>query len=128
MDFNRSLTEEETKMLHNLWMNDVSSWMSVECLLLYNNLLKQGNDVENKGKGKCKTSVKGENNNRRGKGPGQQAQQLKKQRFNKVLNDIAVKKRVFMRFVQYPNIWKPSGIHLFLDVLRDLKNRSMEAR
>ena len=112
-DCNRALTEQETRRLHNQWMNDVTSWMNNECLLQYTELMDQLKQRKYDA-GRHRIS--------------QAAQHLKKQRFNKVLNDIAVKKQVFMRFVQYPNIWQPSGIHLFLDVLQELKNRSMEAR
>ena len=31
-DFMRSLTEKETRMVHNRWMNDVHAWMSSDCL------------------------------------------------------------------------------------------------
>ena len=94
-------------------MNDVKSWMNEECFLQYTDLMEQLK------KRKCAGS-------RHRISQEAQHQQLKKQRFNKVLNDFAVKKSVFLRFVQYPNIWQPSGIHLFLDVLQDLQNRSME--
>ena len=52
LDFSRSLTEEETKSLHNAWMNDVESWMSEECFGQYERLIEKANELDsNKGKG-----------------------------------------------------------------------------
>ena len=45
--------------------------------------------------GKSQGGSKRKNHNGRGKGPGQQAQQLKKQRFNKVLSDLGANKKSF---------------------------------
>ena len=87
-DFERSLTENEMKHVHNLWMNDVKEWMSDDCYQLYTDLLKSAADLKSQGRDECK-SKKGHCN-----GPGQQAQQLKKQRFNKVLSDLGAKKKL----------------------------------
>ena len=86
-DFERSLIENETKHVHNLWMNDVKEWMSDDCYQLYTDLLKSAADLKSQGRDECK-SKKGH-----GKGPGQQAQQLKKQRFNKVLSDLGAENK-----------------------------------
>ena len=57
-DCNRSLTEQETSLLHNAWMNDVSQWMSAECLAQHDELLSQAEqDDAAKGKGKGKYSA-----------------------------------------------------------------------
>ena len=48
-DFTRSLDEHEARLLHNAWMDDVSAWISTECLAQYNQLLTH--DSEGKGKG-----------------------------------------------------------------------------
>ena len=40
-NFRRSLTEQETTLVHNAWMNDVADWMNEECLHQYVELLKQ---------------------------------------------------------------------------------------
>ena len=47
-DFNRSLSEPETTLVHNAWMNDVSAWMNEKCLDQYTELLSQ---ESTKGKG-----------------------------------------------------------------------------
>ena len=53
-DLTRSLDENEAKLLHNAWMNDVSEWMNAECLAQYNQLLK--NDIQRQGQGqRCKS-------------------------------------------------------------------------
>ena len=110
-DFERSLTDDEMRHVHNLWMNDVKEWMSNDCYRLYANLLKSAADLKSQGGNKCK-SKKGH-----GKGPGQQAQQLKKQRFNKVLSDLGANKNFVLAFVQHPSIWKPEGVHHIIPVL-----------
>ena len=114
-DFERSLTENEMRHVHNLWMNDVKEWMSDDCYQLYANLLKYAADLKsqggNKGKGKVKKGY--------GKGPGQQAQQLKKQRFNKVLSDLGANKKIVLAFVKHPSICTPQGIHHVFPVLHD---------
>ena len=45
-DFERSLTEDEMKHVHNLWMNDVKEWMSDDCYQLYTDLLKSAADLK----------------------------------------------------------------------------------
>ena len=53
LDFERSLTEVETKSLHNAWMNDVESRMSEECFEQYERLIEKANQLDsNKGAGK----------------------------------------------------------------------------
>ena len=52
----------------------------------------------------------------------QEAQQLKKQRFNKVINDIARNKAFFMSFIRHPCMQTLEGLKLFLDALEEYKN------
>ena len=52
-DIKRSLTKEEITKLHNMWMNDVSSWMNTECLQRHNGLMAEAADLD-KGKNKSK--------------------------------------------------------------------------
>ena len=57
LDFKRSLDNDETKAIHNAWMNDVSDWMSADCLQRYNFLLAQAEELDKQtktGKGKEK--------------------------------------------------------------------------
>ena len=56
----RSLSEAETAALHNAWMNDVSSWMTPDCLQQYDDLIQQADELGFKGKGKSKGKNKGE--------------------------------------------------------------------
>ena len=51
----------------------------------------------------------------------QQAQQLKKQRFNKVINDIAANKAFFMSFVRHPRMHTLEGFDLLLTYLQEMK-------
>ena len=124
-NLDRCLTAEETKKIHNLWMNDVKSWMSTECLQQYEKLLAKADEYDkgkgkgkkgeyDKGKGKGKKGTKGKGGAGKsakgksagepaleeGKGCRQKAQQLKKQCFNKVIGDIAVKKALFFSLVK----------------------------
>ena len=39
--FSRSLSDAETTLVHNGWMNDVSAWMNQKCLAQYQDLLSQ---------------------------------------------------------------------------------------
>ena len=50
-DFNRSLSAAETQLIHNAWMNGVSSWMHAACLDQYMELRSQ---ESTKGTGKRK--------------------------------------------------------------------------
>ena len=52
----------------------------------------------------------------------QQAQQLNKQRFNNVANDMAANKAFFMSFVRHPRTQTPEGFHLLSAELQDMKN------
>ena len=95
IDFKRSLEKEETRKLHNAWMNDVGAWMSPDCLQQYNDLIQEADELDKgNGKGKAKKGRdkgKGKNKGSAAKpagslhGPRQRAHQLKKQRFNKAL-------------------------------------------
>ena len=92
-DLKRSLTETECKLVHNAWMNDVSAWMSSDCLQDYNTLIREADALPTGKSGK-----KGGGKGSAAKpvvGPRQKDQQLKKQRFNKVVNDIAANKAFF---------------------------------
>ena len=46
LNFERSLSNDETKAIHNAWMNDVSDWMSADCLQTYNFRLAQADDLD----------------------------------------------------------------------------------
>ena len=54
-------------------------------------------------------------------GPRQEAQQLKKQRFNKVISDIAANKAFFMSFIRYPCMRTVDGFGLLLNKLAEMK-------
>ena len=126
-DFTRSLSEAETTLVHNAWMNDVSAWMNETCLEKYNELMSQ---ESTKGKGKGSAGKPASSARKRsagkpassaGKGPGQRAQQLKNQRFNKVINDIARSKALVMSFIRRPRMRTPEGLTLFLTELEEYK-------
>jgi len=53
-------------------------------------------------------------------GPRQDTQQLKTQRFNKVLSDLAAKKAFFMSFLRHPCLMSADGIRKLLLDLRDV--------
>ena len=145
-DLDRCLTAEETKKIHNLWMNDVKSWMSKECLQQYETLLAKADEYDkgkgkgkkgeyDKGKGKGKKGMKGKGGagkSAKGDGAGepaleegksfrQKAHLLKKQRFNKVISDMAANKAFFFCFVKRPNWKSKCGIRELLDSLNELK-------
>ena len=40
-DYIRSLTNDETALVHNEWMHDVADWMNEECLMQYNQLMAE---------------------------------------------------------------------------------------
>ena len=85
-------------------MNDVREWMSLDCLQQFNNLIQEADELD---KGKAKGSAakpawavgKGPGS---GPGPKQVAHLLKKQRFNKIVSDLAANKAFFMSFVRHP--------------------------
>ena len=97
-------------------MNDVSDWMNSECLQQYNDLIEEADAAKGKSKNSAGKPGKGNASKDKGSagkpakdkagkgkaGPRQQAQQLKKQRFNKIISDIACKKGLFMSFVRFP--------------------------
>ena len=133
IDFKRSLETWEVQSLHNKWMNDVGSWMTPDCLQQYNDLIQEAEELE-KGKGKgnagklAKGTKKGENKGKAGKpagakhGPRQQAQQLKKQRFNKIISDLAANKGFFMCLLRHPCVVTVEGITHLLEELAEVKN------
>ena len=142
LDFKRSLDYDETTAIHNAWMNDVSDWMSNDCLRQYDFLLerakeldkqaKKGKGKEKPPKGRKKGSVAKPADKGKGKGskakpaevwksPRQQAQQLKKQRFNKATNDLAGNKAFFFSFVRYPASRTAQGIRTTLHSLAHIK-------
>ena len=105
-DYDRTLTKDETSAIHNLWMNDVSSWMNTECLQKYWNYMREATAADKKTcTGKSKGKGKG-----KGTGKAQKAQQLKKQRFNKIVNDIARNNVFFFSFVRCPGMQTREGI------------------
>ena len=53
-------------------------------------------------------------------GPRQQAQQLKKQRFNKVCSDLACKKAFFMTFVRHPCYDSADKVKALLNSLTEI--------
>ena len=55
-------------------------------------------------------------------GSRHQAQQLKKQRFNKVVNDLSANKAFFFEFVKHPRLMTPDGILLLVEELAKIKN------
>ena len=60
IDFKRSLEKDETRKLHNAWMNDVGAWMSPDCLQQYNDLIQEADELDKgKGKGSGGKSAKG---------------------------------------------------------------------
>ena len=68
LNFKRSLTTEEMRKVHNAWMNDVSAWMSPECLQQYEDLMQQADELDKgKGKGKDTRKDKGANKGSAGK-------------------------------------------------------------
>jgi len=129
----RSLTEAETALLHNAWMNDVGAWMSKDCLDRCNEYIEEADELDRAriaGKGRGKSKGKGHGKSKGAKhgsaekpahGPRQQAQQLKKQRFNKVINDIARSKGFFMAFVRHPAMLNAEGIMRIMADLADTK-------
>ena len=142
LDFKRSLDNDETKAIHNAWMNHVDDWMSAECLQTYDLLLEQAEELDEQAtngkgkekppKGRKKGSAAKPADKGKGKGSGakpaerwihprQQAQQLKTQRFNKVTNDLACNKAFFFSFVRHPAARTAQGIQRTLQTMADIK-------
>ena len=108
--------------------------MNEECLRQYEQLMSQ-ESTKGKGKGSAgkpaSTAGKrsaGKPASSAGKGSAekrgsarQQAQQLKNQRFNKVINDIARSKALAMSFIRHPRMRTPEGLTLFLTELEEYK-------
>ena len=84
---------------------------------------KSAKDAKGKSQGKSKGNDKGSVGKPAGAviGPGQRAQQLKKQRFNKIINDLAMNKAFFMSFVRYPCLLTAEGILNLLQELNEVK-------
>ena len=55
-------------------------------------------------------------------GPRQQAQQLKKQRFNKIISDISANKAFFFTFLRVPSLRTPDGILELVQELADVRS------
>ena len=55
-------------------------------------------------------------------GPRQQAQQLKKQRFNKILSDISASKAFFFTFLRVPSLRTPDGIMELVQELTEVRS------
>ena len=134
LNFQRSLDDDETKHVHNAWMNDVAAWMHPACLQRYQSLLSEADERDRLGvKGRGKTSGRQKDRNeKKQKGsaakparkwlpPRQEAQQIKKQRFNKVISDLACKKTFFLAFVQHPSTHSVEGILQTLCSLDQIK-------
>ena len=45
-DFKRALDEQETRNLHNEWMNDVAAWMISACLQEYTALIAEADELD----------------------------------------------------------------------------------
>ena len=128
-DIERSLTEDETKIVHNLYMNDVEYWMTPEVAQKYYALIAEADEEDRKAKGKGKNAggQKGKGKSKRSaekpgeRGPRQEAQQLKKQRFNKVLNDYAASKAFFMTLVKHPRLMKVEHLVGLVNELKAVK-------
>ena len=118
-DLDRSLTEAETRVVHNLYMNDVGAWMNAEALGQYRTLIAEA-DMEDKGKGKSAGGKKGKGKTTV-KSARQRAQQLKKQRFNKVLNDDAANKAFFMTLVRHPMLMRVEHLVHLVNELKEVK-------
>lgn len=109
-------------------MNDVGAWMTPGCLQQYNDLLEgaqelgkekgtgKSKDKKGKSKGSAGTPAKGVEKGRAEKpagqlhGPKQQAHQLRKHNFKKVLRDFAANKAFFMSFARHPCLFSADGI------------------
>ena len=90
--------------------------MNRECLQKYNDLINEADAAKGKSKDSAGKPAKGKASKDKGSagkpakdkagkgkpGPRQQAQQLKKKRFNKIISDIACKKALFLSFVRFP--------------------------
>jgi hypothetical protein len=81
-------------------MNDCASWMSPECLHQFDDLHRKAKRAK--------------------------AQKLKKQRFNKILNDIAINKNVFFKFLQNPDEHTVDGMLRLLDWLWAKRHQIVE--
>ena len=143
-DFKRSLTDQETRHVHNAFMSDVAAWMTSDCLQDYQRLIQEAEELDYYGKGskgswgKKGNGKSGEGNKskgwwgKQGKGKGstgksatsprQQAQQLKKQRFNKVVNDIAANKAFFFSLVRHPSLMTADGLVGLMRELTEVKS------
>ena len=109
--------------------------MTEEALGQYNEYLRVAEELGTaKGKGK-QCGKAGKSNGSAGKpakrggkiGPRQQAQQLKKQRFNKIVNDLAANKVFFFGFVRDPRLMTPDGISQLVEEVAKNKNSSEHA-
>ena len=107
--------------------------MTEEALGQYNEYLRVAEELGTaKGKGK-QCGKAGKSNGSAGKpakrggkiGPRQQAQQLKKQRFNKIVNDLAANKAFFFGFVRHPRLMTPDGI---LQLVEELTRSSQKSK
>jgi len=56
----------------------------------------------------------------------QEARQLRKQRFNKMINDIAPNKDFFFSFVQHPSMHTPEGIRALATEIYKYKRNAKE--
>ena len=115
IDIRRSLKKDELALVHNAWMNDVAAWMETECFKQYTALLLENDEVKRSTRqGRDRGRSKG---NEKRCGPGQKAHLLKKQRFNKMISDLAMNKAFFMSFVCHPWLLTAEGV---LNLLREL--------
>ena len=139
-DPSRTLSNDETKKIHNAWMNDVGSWMAEDVLAQYQALLREADELDQQkgkgkqggkaGRGKGSAGKPAKGDGRKGKGnaaipgPRQQAQQLKKQRFNKVISDISANKAFFFTFLRVPSLRTPYGIMELVEELTQVRSSS----
>ena len=104
-------------------MNDNSTWVDDKCLDEYMELVSQ-ELPKGKGEGSAGKPARSAGKGSAGKSARQRAQQLKKQRVIKVINDIARSKPLFMSFARHPCMQTPEGFGLLLAELEEYKKTS----
>ena len=77
-----------------------------------------------KGKSKGKLDTKGNDKEKRGPGPGQRAQQLKKKSFNVFCFQASGSKQFLFALVRQPSFFKAEGLEKLLDEWANIKNSS----
>ena len=129
VDFERSLTANETMVLHDLYMNDVASWMEPTALEKYDSLLReiQKFDCPENKRGRSNTAKRHWGHGK--KNPAakrvsevcQQAQRMKRRCFDSMICESAVTKQLFMALVSRPTLMTVDGIMSLMEEVRDVK-------